>query len=209
MCSLSCVQFYYREKHELELKKSARKANRRGYGNAPTPRAQAPPAARTSSAQLPREYDEADYVVPTSRGGMRARPRNMCYKESELGATPSAGAAAGSSSAQGGTDADAPSAATASTVASSVSVPAAAAAASASSTSAAATSAAAANPPSTPVGALGAPAAAVGTSSAGTGGTGGGGGGGATTNRWSDAERTRLVDGVEKFGLDDWSKVST
>ena len=89
-------EFYYQHKHDLDLKREVRKASRKrgggGYGKTP-------PAVRTSSApsHIAQSWldDPDNFVVPTNREGMRARPRNFSYAETggtSAGGAPAAGA---------------------------------------------------------------------------------------------------------------------
>ncbi|KAL1528092.1 hypothetical protein AB1Y20_009457 [Prymnesium parvum] len=80
-----CVNFYYVNKHKLDLKRGLRahqsRRGRGGYQSTPKPT----PISQAKPATTPKACDEAAFVVNPFRQGMRARPRNMCYKESALG----------------------------------------------------------------------------------------------------------------------------
>ncbi|KAL3933957.1 MAG: hypothetical protein SGPRY_000052 [Prymnesium sp.] len=194
-----CVNFYYINKHKLDLKRGLRaQQSRRGRGGyqSSTKPANASQAKPATSQKV---HDEAAYVVNPFRQGMRARPRNICYRESALGDA-AAGVEGPASNVGAGNANDEPPA----PVSAPAAVPPAAPAVTANAPPAslppavlaAAAALGAATPAVTPAPAAEKPAGSGGLTVAGT------------TNRWTDAERARLVDGVDTHGLTRWELVS-
>ena len=82
-----CVSYYFLNKHKLDLKRKLRThLSKRGRGMIRELKGVTEALPPKSVSAPPKEVDPEHVVVNPFRGGMRARPRNFSYKESDIGA---------------------------------------------------------------------------------------------------------------------------